>query len=573
MKKFLLLMMGMLMMLPAMAFQYEYEGNVVTYNVLDKDEKTAEVVWSGDNEGKVSGDLVIPEVVYDGDNAYTVVKIGQYAFSLNTEAKITSLTLPNTITEIESSAFNYCRDLKTVYLGTSLKTIGRNAFKWTALTDVTFPETLESIGDGAFEDTNISWLIIPENVKYIGYHAFYKCSNLFSIMFCGKELELDDFTFYETPYLNKVAFYPELQEKVIRILGGDKSYWTIEEGEIVDAEKGIIWGANASTAPWVSGKYEGYIEIPSEVTELYWVNMAECPGITEVVLPEGLEMIGDQAFFHCSGLTNVVMSKNLKSIGNYAFTGCSVLANIILPESVETIGSHAFYDCKGLTEITIPRRVAEIGDYAFTGVSISKAAVPESLKDSQLFYNPDKLFYYDNYDAYTENGFVFSRSKDKLIYVPYSVSSEYTVPETVKEITDEAFYNCENLTELELPVNLEKLGEKVWTGCKNITVVKNPNPTPVEGGKETFEASVVDKATLMVPLNTKAEYEKVSPWKYFYNIEEMDFSGVEVVAAEGNGEVVVYDLNGCNVGKSVEGLHPGIYIKRQGSKVEKILVK
>lgn len=63
-----------------------------------------------------------------------------------------------------------------------------------------------------------------------------------------------------------------------------------------------------------------------------------------VAVPEGLQSIGDFAFFRCNGLTSVT-----------------------LPESLQSIGERAFYECAGLTSITLPEGLQSIGDDAFSG--------------------------------------------------------------------------------------------------------------------------------------------------------------------------------------------------------------
>lgn len=88
MKKLLLTILGLLLVLPVMArdFTYTYEGQTLTYTVLDEDAKTCQTK-AGYKSGsyyagnEVSGDLVIPSVVKDAsDCEFTVTSIGDYAF-------------------------------------------------------------------------------------------------------------------------------------------------------------------------------------------------------------------------------------------------------------------------------------------------------------------------------------------------------------------------------------------------------------------------------------------------------------------------------------------------------------
>ena len=108
-----------------------------------------------------------------------------------------------------------------------------------------------------------------------------------------------------------------------------------------------------------------------------------------------------------------------------------------------------------------------------------------------------------------------------------------------------------------------------------------------------FSDDVLKNAILYVPTGTLAAYEKVEPWRDFWNIEEMDFSGVEETAAdgrepqisvengiirigntEGNPFVEVFDISGKNVfsgnDTTVSGLAKGIYIVKVGANVVKV---
>ncbi|MDE7390333.1 MAG: leucine-rich repeat domain-containing protein, partial [Lachnospiraceae bacterium] len=98
-----------------------------------------------------------------------------------------------------------------------------------------------------------------------------------------------------------------------------------------------------------------------------------CSSLKEIMLPEGMTIIGDSAFSYCSSLTEVNIPASLKTINNYTFYQCSSLKYVNIPENsvLESIGNYAFgfyysSSTKGLLEsIYIPASVATIGNYAF----------------------------------------------------------------------------------------------------------------------------------------------------------------------------------------------------------------
>ncbi|MDE6194832.1 MAG: leucine-rich repeat domain-containing protein, partial [Muribaculaceae bacterium] len=92
-QKILLLLLGTMLWLPAMAFEYEYEGQTLKYTVLDEDAKTCEVGYK-----RVSGSVIIPSVAIDNDVEYTVTSIGGGAFDVC--SGLTSVEIPNSVTSI-----------------------------------------------------------------------------------------------------------------------------------------------------------------------------------------------------------------------------------------------------------------------------------------------------------------------------------------------------------------------------------------------------------------------------------------------------------------------------------------
>lgn len=88
-----------------------------------------------------------------------------------------------------------------------------------------------------------------------------------------------------------------------------------------------------------------------------------------VVIPDSVTEIGEEAFKDCTGLTSVVLPKSVKKIGYGAFEYCTNLTTIDIPDSVTEIGEKAFRGCTGLTTIDIPDSVTEIGRDAFVKCS------------------------------------------------------------------------------------------------------------------------------------------------------------------------------------------------------------
>lgn len=86
-------------------YAYDFEADGIYYNILSETDKTCEVT-SGSSSDAYTGTVVIPKMVNHNNTDYTVIAIGDYAFQ--NYATITSVTIPNSITEIGQGAFKAC---------------------------------------------------------------------------------------------------------------------------------------------------------------------------------------------------------------------------------------------------------------------------------------------------------------------------------------------------------------------------------------------------------------------------------------------------------------------------------
>ena len=98
--------------------------------------------------------------------------------------------------------------------------------------------------------------------------------------------------------------------------------------------------------------------------------------ITAIVIPEGVEVLGDAAHGTNYKLKSVVLPKSLTEISPYLFTHCQALEQIDIPENVVKIGNHDFLNC-GMREIFIPKKVETIERSAFSSASLKKIQVDE----------------------------------------------------------------------------------------------------------------------------------------------------------------------------------------------------
>ena len=178
-------------------------------------------------------------------------------------------------------------------------------------------------------------------------------------------------------------------------------------------------GSVSNTGSW--GTYEmptGALVIPDSILPPYSGDsipvrgiqsraFMNCTGLTSVVIPNTVKVIGEEAFYMCTSLTSVTMPDTLSSIqissnannaysfvanaiAPFTFSGCFQLSgNITIPEGVTTISDHAFTST-AITSITWPTTVTTIGGLAFASCgSLATVTMPNSvtLIEGGAFYN------------------------------------------------------------------------------------------------------------------------------------------------------------------------------------------
>jgi len=193
------------------------------------------------------------------------------------------------------------------------------------------------------------------------------------------------------------------------------------------------------------------------------------PGISEIVVPEGVTTIGEYAFKDArDSLKKVVLPSTIKEIKDYAFYECTKLSEINFPESLETIGYSVFYKT-ALTELVINKNIKLRVDSNGKTKPLSLSSCPELKKVTILaplyefsFRQCEKLeeiVFPEGIDVIYSGAFWNCKNIKKI-----------TIPNTVKEIQENAFSGCTGLEEVILNEGLEKICSNAFqkTNIKNI---------------------------------------------------------------------------------------------------------
>ena len=135
-----------------------------------------------------------------------VTNIGARAFAYCTNLQ--SVTIPSSVLTVSLDAFAYCRRLTNVSLSEGVEVIGQGAFlACESLPAVTIPTSVTNVGAYAFAGcVSIQSAKIPQNVLYLAYRVFQGCSNLTTVLVGGGVDEIQGEAFADCPKLSVVFF-------------------------------------------------------------------------------------------------------------------------------------------------------------------------------------------------------------------------------------------------------------------------------------------------------------------------------------------------------------------------------
>ncbi len=145
-----------------------------------------------------------------------------------------------------------------------------------------------------------------------------------------------------------------------------------------------------------------------------------------------------------------------------------------------------------------------------------------------------------------------------------------TIPNGVTSIGSGAFYDCRGLTEIIIGKKVGTIGVGAFAEIGRLGKIYSLNPIPPTCADETVFASVnKEKCQLIVPQGCDGDYKSTYVWWDFNNVTSKDLSGVEQTLVDDNSaEIEYYNLQGVKV----ENPSKGIYVKKQGSKITKVVL-
>lgn len=493
----------------------------------------------------------------------SIVSIGSFAFEKCTE--LTAVDGATKLEKIEERAFYHCTSLLSFRFSENTAYIGKEAFSGctmlrgadfslvsgevemetyafsgcTALSSVTLPEYLEDIPQYAFTGCSaIQEIKIEGMVKQVSDGAFSGCTNLRSLHIGARLTTLGDSVFTGSTYLREIT------------VDEQNTAFTATGNILFDKSESVLY----RYAPYQEGTT---YRVPDTVTRIREGAFSDVEFCTELYVGTNVRQIDAGAFSGMQYLASITipfvggstyantwfsyifggaysaMTTNVpytlkevtvltgSLISERAFQFCNSLTSITLPDTLTAVGAYAFYGCASLTELVLPAGVSSVGEYALMACTRLQSIAFDGEND-----------YYS-----TENGLLYDKEKTTLLLYPAGkTDTEFTVPETVTKIADNAFYYASRLRTIILPANLQTIGNGAFLNCRGL--VEIVMPSALESIGDQAFASCTNLTTVSLSENISEIGRQI-----FYGCVKLETVSVAAAQPPLTGDSIFLDTN------------------------------
>lgn len=464
---------------------------------------------------------------------------------------------------IEQYAFAFTKNLKSVTLPASLRSLGSYVFYGSGLESLGFESgfSLSDIPESAFASTSLSSVIIPDSITRIHPSAFRDNLDLKSVTLGGgADLRIDSNAFYNTGITS--LYIPEnlryIGEYAFIGLESLKSYQVDKDNPNYSSVNGVLYNKDKTKLIAFPAGIEGSFEIPKQVESIGF-GAFENTKLSKVSFAKGINLLtlGWRSFFNAENITEISLPESLISIDYYAFAGCKNLTTVKFAENNKLKGIYegAFFGCQRLKNILIPDSIVEISDYAFYGcmslnsIPISDTSGIKGIFDYAFAYTGIKNLTLPD-DVIDIGNYAFRGSLLEKVYIPSTNAKDLM-------IGIGAFEDCTYIEEITLPFVGQSydVSDITWFGYIFGAGSYEANSTYVPDNLKTV--TILDGATTIpaTAFYNLTSIEKISLPHSVVNIEYGAFHGT-VAEYELTNSITVDELFSTNFsyfGKGMKG--------------------
>jgi len=417
-----------------------------------------------------------------------VTTIGTSAFAGSTISE--SATIRNN-GNIEENAFaevtgNYAADIN------NKGSIGDNAFATNAISTLLVGSDVTSIGSSAFAGSTISTSAQLLNKGSIGSMAFQNVKGYFTAdinntgalgnyAFAGSEMKTVDIrntvtnvglqafasgkineraTICHTGTTGRAAFsHINSTSSTNRFLADIQCSGILPDSCFYNSRMSTVTIGNDITSLEYNCFEKSIFSsatIGSSVASIKERGFAEATGFTQMVLPDNVQTMDEQAFKKCTTMQDITLSRGLTLIKEGTFSGCSALSGIFLPQQIDSIGHNVFDDCTVMRTVTFEDKE---GDY-------------------KLGYSTEKkspLFYTAGLDSVYVGGRLKYDAREEAYYSPFRAHPSLRAlrfTDNEVRIYDREFENCKALKNIYMGAGIDGIGQYAFSGCTALERVK-----------------------------------------------------------------------------------------------------
>ena len=542
-------------------------GDTLYYRITDSVSVQTVHPFVSDGWGaftKPSGALTIPSTVMHEGVEYTVTEIGERAFSYCSE--ITAITISDSIRRIGEYAFFNCQSVDSIFVVNEVPpTLGYDVF--------------------GMVSTNTPVIVPCQSKNAYRATAWNRFAHIVGTGDCPY------YDFWAVAPSGDTLYYIKNNSTSVRVVYPDEyEYWT-----------GYTQPMGALIIPTIV-EHDSTNYYVTRVDSRVFTN---CTGITEVTIPEKMELIGDSAFAGCTSLrkvnynaescttgcfagdtniTTVTVGNHVRHMPAFLFQNCTALDTLFFNadsciHAGSSIDNRALVGCEGLSTVFFGSNVKRIPNFLFAyNTGLDTVTIPNSV--ASIGYN---AFYgctglttvYFNADSCTNAGYDIV---EDMIYFVLGGCPNFTnlnIGDNVKILPSFAFWNCSGLRHVVVPNSVQSIGRRTFSGCTSLNTIEtgsgvsmiddyafqsctnllefiSHNPVPPIVANNTF-MSVPSYANVYVPCGSVPSYDSV--WTYFTNINEL-YRAVLVTGSHDTvmGSVMVVTTPSCTTAAVIEAV-------------------